>query len=51
MVIGKRVEVAPLEEKLRETRLIWFEHIKRSVDAPVRRGEAINLLHYMRGRG
>ena len=44
--------VAPLEDKLRETRLRWFGHVKRnSVDAPVRRCEAINLLHCKRGRG
>ena len=44
--------VAPLEDKLRETRLRWFGHVKRnSVDAPVRRCEAIKLSHYRRGRG
>jgi len=52
VVIIERVAVAPLEGKLRETRLRWFGHVKRrSVDAPVRRCEAINLLHYRRGRG
>ena len=40
-----------LEEKLREIRLKWFGHIKRSVDALVRRCEAFDLLHYRRGRG
>jgi len=50
--IRDRVGVAPLEEKLRETRLRWFGHVKRrSVNAPVRRCEAINLLHCRRGRG
>jgi len=52
VVIKECVGVAPLEEKLRETRLRWFRHFKRrSVDASVRRGETINLLHYARGRG
>ena len=33
VVIGERVGVTPLEEKLRETRLRWFGHVKRrSVD-------------------
>ena len=46
VVIREHVGVAPLEEKLRETILGWFGHIKRkSLDAPVRSGEAINLLH------
>ena len=51
-VIRKRVGVAPLEDKLRETRLRWFGHVKRrSADAPVRRCEAIDLSYYKRGRG
>ena len=34
------------------TRLRWFGHVKRrSVDAPVRRCDAIDLLHYRRRRG
>ena len=52
VVMRERVGIAPLEDKLGETRLRWFGHVKRrSVDAPVRRCEAINLLHYKRGRG
>ena len=51
-VIRERVGVAPLVDKLRETRLRWFGHVKRrSVDAPVRRCEAIDLSYYRRGRG
>jgi len=50
--IRERVRVAPLEEKLRETRLRLFGHVKRrSVNAPLRRCEKINLLHCKRGRG
>jgi len=38
VAIREGVGVAPLEEKLRETRLRWFGHIKRrSVNALVRR--------------
>ena len=51
VLMRERVGVAPLEEKMRETRLRWYGHVKRSVDAPVRRCEAINLLHYRKGRG
>ena len=36
-VIKDFVKVAPIEDKMRETRLRWFDHvIKRRVDAPVR---------------
>ena len=52
VVIRERVRVAPLEDKLRESRLRWFGHVKRrSVSAPVRRCEAIDFLQYRRGRG
>jgi len=36
---------------MRETRLRWFGHVKRSVVAPVRRCERINILEGKRGRG
>ena len=52
VTIRERVRVASLEERLRGTRLRWFEHIKRrSVNAPVRRCETISLSHIRRGRG
>jgi len=42
-VIRDKVEVTPIEDKVKEVRLRWFGHIKRkSMDAPVRR--------YRRGR-
>jgi len=51
-VIREWVGVTPLEDKMRETRLRWFGHDKRrSRSAPVRRCEAIHLLHCRRGRG
>ena len=52
VVIRERVGVAPLKEKLRETRLRWFGHVKmRSVNAPLRRCEAIDLLQCRIRRG
>ena len=42
-VIRGLAEVASIEEKMRESRLRWFGHVKRrSVAAPVRRCESIN---------
>jgi len=52
VVIRERVGVAPLEDKLRETRLRWFGHVRKSsINAPMRRCEMINLSHCRRGRG
>jgi len=51
-VIRDSVEVAPIDDKLRESRFRWFGHVKRkSVDAPVRRCEGINISEGRRGRG
>jgi len=51
-VIREKVGVATLEEKMKESRLRWFRHVKRtSINAPVRRCEAINLTHCKKGRG
>ena len=51
-VIRDSVEVAPINDKLRESRLRWFGHVKRrSVDAPVRRWEMIYISEGRRGRG
>jgi len=52
VVIRERVGVAPLEDKLRETRLRWFGYVKRkSVSASVRKCEAIHLSHCKQERG
>jgi len=52
VALRERVGVAPLEDKMRESRLRSFGHVKRRcVNAPVRRCEKINLSHYRRGRG
>jgi len=51
-VIRDSIEVAPIEDKLRESRLRWFGHVKRrSMDAPVRRCERINISGGRRGMG
>ena len=51
-VIRDLIKVAPIEDKMRELRLRWFGHVKRrSVDAPVRRCEMINIPVGKRGRG
>ena len=50
-VIMSLAEVAPIEEKMRESRLRWFGHIKRrSVAALVRRCEMIFPPGEKRGR-
>ena len=54
-VIREKVGVAPIEHKMRETRLRWFGHVKRRrEDAPMRRCERnqrMNLADCRRGRG
>ena len=51
-VVRGLAEVAPIEEKMRESRLRWFAHVKRrSVAAPVRRCEMIHPPGGKRGRG
>jgi len=51
-VIRDLVKVAPIGDKMRESRLRWFGHVKRrNVDAPVRRCERINISEGRRGRG
>ena len=51
VMIREKVGVAFIEEKRSETRLRWYEHVKRSVNATVRIYEMINLRHCRRGRG
>ncbi|XP_070004794.1 uncharacterized protein [Nicotiana sylvestris] len=50
--IGDIVRVASVEDKIRESRLRWFGHVKRrSIDAPVRRCETLAMESLIRGRG
>jgi Reverse transcriptase (RNA-dependent DNA polymerase). len=50
--IRRLVEVAPIQDKLRENRLRWFGHVKRRpITAPVRKSELINIAGNARGRG
>jgi len=51
-VIREKVGVASIKEKLRETRLRWFGHVKkRGVNKPLRTCEVINLIYCRRGQG
>ena len=51
-VIRASINVAPIEDKMRETRLELFGHVKRrSVDASVKRCERINIPKGKRGKG
>ncbi|KAF3633234.1 putative pre-mRNA-processing factor 6-like [Capsicum annuum] len=50
--IRDKVGVASVEDKIREGRLRWFEHVmRRGTDAPVRRCERLALDGFKRGRG
>jgi len=51
-VIRDLVKMVPIEDKLREIRLRWFGHVKRSsADAPMRRCERINIPKDKRWKG
>jgi len=51
-IIRDLVRVAPIEDKMRETRLRWFSHVKRrGVDKEMRRCERINIPQGERERG
>jgi len=51
-VIRDLAKVTPIEEKMRESRLWWFGHVKRrSVAAQMRRCEQIDLPSGKSGRG
>uniref|UniRef100_A0A1S3ZRK0 Reverse transcriptase domain-containing protein n=1 Tax=Nicotiana tabacum TaxID=4097 RepID=A0A1S3ZRK0_TOBAC len=50
--IRDRVGVASVEDKMRESRLRWFGHVKRrSMDAPVKKCERLAMENLRRGRG
>ncbi|KAK9689951.1 hypothetical protein RND81_09G093700 [Saponaria officinalis] len=51
-IIRKKVEVAPIEDKMMENRLRWFGHVRRRpMNAPVRRLETWGTEKVVRGRG
>jgi len=50
VVFKEKVGVAPIKDKVRNIRLRRFGH-KRSVDAPMRRRETVNLTCGRRGEG
>ncbi|XP_070008469.1 uncharacterized protein [Nicotiana sylvestris] len=51
-VIRDKVGVASLEDKMRESRLRWFEHVKRrSIEPPIRRCERLAMASLKRDRG
>ena len=43
-VIREKLGVMPIKDKIKEARLRWFGHIKRSPNAPMRRCEMIDIL-------
>ena len=48
-IIREKIKVAPIEDKLRESTLRWFSHVKKKrMDAPGRRCNSINL-HLQKG--
>ena len=48
--IHKMIEVAPIEEKMRENLLQWFGHIqRRPTNAPIRKSDAIHIEDNARG--
>ncbi|XP_070045256.1 uncharacterized protein LOC142163875 [Nicotiana tabacum] len=50
-VIRDKVDVAPVEDKLQESRLRWFGHVKRrDTDSLVRRCERLTIEGQRRGR-
>ena len=50
--IREKVGVAPMTDKIRESRLRWFGHIKRRpFNDPLRRVDVLNITYVRKGRG
>ena len=50
--IREKLGIAPIEDKMRESRLRWFGHIRRRpIGAPVRKCENLDVTPIKRGRG
>ncbi|XP_070005739.1 uncharacterized protein [Nicotiana sylvestris] len=51
-VIRDMMGLAPVKDKLRESRLRWFRHVKRrDIAAPVKRSERLTVASLRKGRG
>ena len=51
-VTREKVEVTPIADKIRESRLRWFGHIKRrDINTPLHRCERIDISNSNRVRG
>ena len=49
---SKMIEIASIEEKIRENQLRWFGHIQsKPINVPIRKSEAIHIEGNVRGRG
>ena len=43
--------MASIDDKIRDVKIIWFRHIRRSTDAPVRRCEKIDRSNHRKSTG
>ena len=43
-IIKEKIEVTPIQDKMRKIRLRWLSHVTSSENAPVRKCKMINLL-------
>ena len=50
-VIRGKIGVTSIEDRIKEARLHLFGHIKRSMDAQVRRCKRLDRLNYRRSKG
>lgn len=50
--IRGKLELAPIEDKIRETRLRWFTHVeRRSRDVIVSKSDSLEVIGTLKGRG
>ena len=51
-MIGTKIGVAPIKEKIRKNRLRWFDHVRRRpTSVPVQQVERIKLGQVKRAQG
>ena len=48
-MIKHKIGVSRIEDKIKEAKLRWFGHVRRSIDAPAKRCESIDLREIRRG--